>query len=115
MRRRGLFVVRRRPEPRPHARVCYGNRASEADGAMNKAYGVSVTIPSFGGGTPQVQPWVVVATDEQDAALVAVRACCSGASPDAETLRELSPDEIREHDLDLLRHGMARALPTLAL
>jgi hypothetical protein len=82
---------------------------------MNKAYGVSVTIPSFGAGKAQVQPWVVVATDEQDAALVASRACCSGAPTDVETLRELSADEVREHDLDLLRHGMAKALPTLEL
>jgi hypothetical protein len=46
---------------------------------------------------------------------VAVRACCSAAAIDAETFRELSDDEIREHALDLANHGMAKALPTLEL
>jgi hypothetical protein len=63
----------------------------------------------------QVQPWVVVARDADDAALVAARACCSAAAIDAETFRELSDDEVREHALDLANHGMAKALPTLEL
>jgi hypothetical protein len=80
---------------------------------MNRAFGVTVTIPPLGSAKPQVQPWVVVARDADDAALVAVRACCSAAAIDAETFRELSEDEIREHALDLAKHGMAKALPAL--
>ena len=83
--------------------------------SMNRAFGVTVTIPPLGSAKPQVQPWVVVARDAEDAALVAVRACCSAAAIDAETFRELSDDEIREHALDLANHGMAKALPTLEL
>jgi CRP-like cAMP-binding protein len=82
---------------------------------MNRAFGVTVTIPPLGRGKAQVQPWVVVARDAEDAAVVAVRACCSAAAIDAETFRELSDDEIREHALDLGNHGMAKALPTLEL
>ena len=80
---------------------------------MNKAYGVSVTVPRLGAARPQAQPWVVVARDEDDAALLVSRACCSGSPIDAETLRELSADEVREHALDLGCHGMAKALPAL--
>ena len=72
---------------------------------MNRAFGVTVTIPPLGSAKPQVQPWVVVARDADDAALVAVRACCSAAAIDA----------VREHALDLANHGMAKALPTLEL
>jgi hypothetical protein len=100
------------------ARGCWLEAAgptTEREPSMNRAFGVSVTIPPLRGAKPQVQPWVVVARDAEDAALVAVRACCSAAAVDAETFRELSDDEIREHDLDLARHGMARALPTLEL
>jgi hypothetical protein len=82
---------------------------------VNRAFGVTVTLPPLGSAKPQVQPWVVVARDADDAALVAVRACCSAAAIDAETFRELSDDEIREHALDLANHGMAKALPTLDL
>jgi hypothetical protein len=56
---------------------------------------------------------VVVARDEQDAEAVAEKA--AGGEAIAETLRELTADEVHEHGLDLAVHGSAKALPILKL
>lgn len=75
---------------------------------MNKAYGVSVTRVDAGGALPDRSALVVVATDELDALVVAERVM--GATSDAETLRELTEDEVLEHGLDLAEHGSAKSL-----
>ncbi len=77
---------------------------------MNRAFGVQVTMPGEEG---RAYPIVVVASAERDAEMVAARAAGEGAS--AQTLRELDPEEARQHGLDLARHGDARALPALDL
>jgi hypothetical protein len=56
---------------------------------------------------------VVVARDELDAELVAAKA--AGPNARAETLRELTDEEVRAHDLDLEAHGTAKVLPILNL
>lgn len=86
---------------------------ADGEGVMNKAYGVQVTVIPAGAGEATVAPVIVVARDEQDAALVAAEAAGSGAQ--AETLRELSPEEIAEHGLDLHAPGSLKALPLLRL
>ena len=80
---------------------------------MNKAFGVTVTLPKRDGQGPTTAPLAVVARDERDAELVAAR--LSGAEASAETLRELTSQEASEYGLDLNEHGSARALPVLNL
>ena len=80
---------------------------------MNKGFGVMVRIPNAGGGPSTVQPLVVVARDERDAELVAIKV--AGAAATAETLRELNEHEVEEYGLDLQAHGSAKALPALNL
>ncbi|NNM72053.1 hypothetical protein [Enterovirga aerilata] len=75
---------------------------------MNKGYGVTVTRTDGGGGMPEKSALVVVATDELDAELVASRV--AGAASEAETLRELTEEEVLEYGLDLEDHGSAKAL-----
>ncbi|HEX2554706.1 MAG TPA: hypothetical protein VHL98_13470 [Microvirga sp.] len=80
---------------------------------MNKGFGVTVTVTDPGGAGTKTAPLVVVARDERDAEAVAERA--AGPQAIAETLRELTEEEIREHGLDLQSHGSAKALPILNL
>ena len=80
---------------------------------MNKGFGVAVTVTQPGDLEPKTAPLVVVARDERDAELVAVTAVGPNAS--AETQRELTDEEVREHGLDLQAHGSAKALPILNL
>jgi hypothetical protein len=80
---------------------------------MNRAYGVQVTVTPPDAPDATVVPVVVVARDEQDAALVAAQAAGVGAQ--AEALRELTAEEIAEHGLDLAAHGSMKALPVLRL
>ena len=80
---------------------------------MNKGFGVTVTVTHPGSPEPTIAPMVVVARDERDAELVAERAV--GPDAVAETLRELTKEEVREHGLDLQAHGSAKALPILRL
>ena len=80
---------------------------------MNKAFGVTVTVPGSNGHPPVAAPLAVVAADERDAELVAERITGSGAT--AETLRELTSQEALEYGLDLDKHGSVRALPILNL
>ena len=80
---------------------------------MNKGFGVQVTVSSGEDAPAQVQPLVVVARDERDAELVAVAA--AGGSASAETVRQLSDEEVANYGLDLARHGDAKALPVLNL
>ena len=80
---------------------------------MNKGFGVTVTVAQSDGQEPKIAPLVVVARDERDAELVAVQA--AGPHASAETLRELTDDEIVAYDLDLQAHGSAKALPILNL
>ena len=80
---------------------------------MNRAYGVQVTVTPKGAQEATVAPVLVVARDEQDAAIVAAEAAGSGAQ--AETLRELTAEEVTEHGLDLQAHGSVTALPLLRL
>ena len=75
-----------------------------------KGFGVRVTIRDRDG-APRVQPLVVVARDERDAERVA--AAAAGGDVDAETLRALTADEVRNYELDLDRHGDAKSLPAL--
>lgn len=80
---------------------------------MNRAYGVQVTVTPPGAREAQVAPVVVVARDDQDAAVVAAEAAGPGAQ--AETLRELTAEEVAEHDLDLEAHGSVKSLALLKL
>ena len=80
---------------------------------MNKGFGVTVTVPQPDGQEPKTAPLVVVARDEQDAELVAVKA--AGANASAETLRELTDEEVMAYDLDLQAHGSVKVLPILNL
>jgi len=80
---------------------------------MNKGFGVTVTVIQPGDQVPTVAPLVVVACDEHDAELVA--AIAVGSNAHAETLRELTDDEVRAHGLDLQAHGSAKVLPILNL
>jgi hypothetical protein len=74
---------------------------------MNKGYGVTVRRLDAEGGSDKAA-LVVVATDELDAELVASRV--AGAASEAETMRELTQEEVREYGLDLDDHGSAKAL-----
>ena len=80
---------------------------------MNKGFGVTVTVTQPGDQAPRTAPLVVVARDEVDAELVAARA--AGPNAQAETLRELTDEEVREHGLDLQAHGTPKVLPILNL
>ena len=80
---------------------------------MNRGFGVQVTLQSPDGGEPVVQPLVVVARDERDAELVA--AAKGGEHADAQTIRELTDDEVQNYGLNLDVHGDAKALPVLNL
>ena len=80
---------------------------------MYKAFGVAVTVTREGSARSTTAPLVVVARDERDAEAVAERA--AGPNAMAETLRELSDEEAREHGLDLQTHGAAKLLPILNL
>ena len=71
---------------------------------MNKAFGVQVTVTPQGQQEPKVAPLIVVATDEQDAAVVAA----VGAGAQAETLRELTEEEVTEHGLTYKNVGASR-------
>jgi hypothetical protein len=74
---------------------------------MNKAFGVAVTTPGPDG-EPEPSAVVVVADDEIDAALVA--ATIAGDTAGADTMRELTTEEIREHGLDLDQPGTGKTL-----
>jgi len=78
---------------------------------MNRAFGVQVTVNDVSGGGQVAQPLVIVARDERDAELIAAAA---GGS-DAQTLRELTDEEIASYGLDLEKHGDTKALPALNL
>ncbi len=80
---------------------------------MYKGFGVMVTVTQSGASQPTTVPLVVVARDERDAEAVAEAA--AGGEALAETLRELTDEEVREHGLDLNAHGTAKALPILNL
>lgn len=80
---------------------------------MNKAFGVQVTVTPPGAQEAKTAPVIVVATDDQDAALIAAEAAGEGAQ--AETLRELTEEEVTEHGLDLGEHGTVIALAMLNL
>jgi hypothetical protein len=80
---------------------------------MNKAFGVTVTVTQPGDQAPKTAPVVVIARDEIDAELIAAEA--AGSNAQAETLRELTAEEVREHGLDLQAHGSAKVLPILNL
>ena len=80
---------------------------------MNKAFGVTVTVTQMGDREPKTAPLVVVARDERDAELVAAQA--AGPNASAETLRELTEDEVLAYELDLQAHGSAKVLPILNL
>lgn len=80
----------------------------------NRAFGVQVSYPKYDGGEVRRRPLVIVARDEREAELMAVRA--SGSSQaNADTLRELTPDEVVEYGLDLRVHGDMKGLPALNL
>ncbi len=76
-----------------------------------RGFGVQVTVRGTDGGAGRVQPLVVVARDERDAERVAAAAVRDAA--DAQTLRALTADEVRNYELDLDRHGDAKSLPAL--
>ena len=75
---------------------------------MSKAFGVAVTTP--GPDSESASSAVaVVAADELDAALVAAE--IAGADSGADTMRELTPDEVRQHGLDLDQPGTGKIVP----
>jgi hypothetical protein len=78
---------------------------------MNKGYGVTIKVAQPGDPEPTTAPLVVVARDERDAEVVAEKA--AGPNAHAETLRELTEEEILEYGLDMNAHGTAKALPIL--
>jgi hypothetical protein len=80
---------------------------------MNKAFGVQVTVTTPGKLEPKIAPVIVVARDEQDAAVVAAEA--AGAGAQAGTLRELTKEEVTQHNLDLGQHGTVKSLALLNL
>ena len=80
---------------------------------MNKGFGVTVTVAQPGDEAAKTAPLVVVARDERDAELVAAQA--AGPHASAETLRELTEDEVLAYELDLQAHGTAKVLPILNL
>lgn len=80
---------------------------------MNKGFGVTVTVTNPGDQAPKTAPLVVVAQDERDAELVAVQA--AGPHASAETMRELTDEEVLAYGLDLQSHGSAKVLPILNL
>jgi hypothetical protein len=80
---------------------------------MNKGFGVTVTVTQPGGQAAKTAPLVVVARDERDAELVAVQA--AGPNASAETMRELTEEEVLSYELDLQAHGTAKVLPILNL
>ncbi|PVE23172.1 hypothetical protein DC522_16940 [Microvirga sp. KLBC 81] len=80
---------------------------------MNKGFGVTVTVTHPDHRTPKIAPLVVVARDERDAELIAAQA--AGPSASAETLRELTDEEVLAYGLDLQNHGSAKVLPILNL
>jgi hypothetical protein len=80
---------------------------------MNKGFGVTVTVTQSGDQEPKTAPLVVVARDERDAELVAAQA--AGPNASAETLRELTDEEVLAYGLDLQAHGTAKVLPILNL
>ncbi len=80
---------------------------------MNKGFGVTVTVTQSGDREAKTAPLVVVARDERDAELVAAQA--AGPNASAETLRELTDDEVLAYGLDLQAHGTAKVLPILNL
>ena len=80
---------------------------------MNKGFGVTVTVTQSGDQEPTTAPLVVVARDERDAELVAAQA--AGLNASAETLRELTDEEVLAYGLDLQAHGTAKVLPILNL
>jgi hypothetical protein len=72
-----------------------------------------VTVTQPGDQAPKTAPVVVIARDEIDAELIAAEA--AGSNAQAETLCELTAEEVREHGLDLQAHGSAKVLPILNL
>jgi hypothetical protein len=100
-----------RPEESDPARERPG--AGERSTRMYKGFGVTVTVTQDGSAGETTAAFVVVARDERDAEAVAEKA--AGPNAMAETLRELSDDEVHEHDLDLDAHGTAKVLPILNL
>jgi alpha-beta hydrolase superfamily lysophospholipase len=80
---------------------------------MNKGFGVTVTVKQGDDPEPKTAPMVVVARDERDAELVAAQA--AGPNAYAETMRELTHEEIVAQGLDLQAHGSAKVLPILNL
>ena len=80
---------------------------------MYKGFGVTVIVSQEGTAGSTTAPLVVVARDARDAEAVAEKA--AGPNAMAETLRELTEEEAREHDLDLHANGTVKALPILNL
>lgn len=80
---------------------------------MNKGFGVTVTVTQPGVRAPKIAPLVVVAQDERDAELIAAQA--AGPMASAETLRELTAEEVLAYGLDLQDYGSAKVLPILNL
>ncbi|GJD64394.1 hypothetical protein [Methylobacterium frigidaeris] len=80
---------------------------------MNKAFGVQVTVAQDHVSEPKIAPVLVVAHDEMDAELLASEAAGPGAS--ATVMRELTAEEVIEHQLDLSQHGSMKSLPILHL
>ncbi len=80
---------------------------------MNKAFGVQVTVTQDHVSESTIAPVLVVAHDEMDAELLASEAAGPGAS--ATVMRELTGEEVLEHQIDLNQHGSMKSLPILNL
>ncbi len=112
-RRQDLFREADRPRRDPDAgeRRRTAMRPSARGEALNRAYGVRVSVP--GRSDLADVPVLVVAGDEEEAMILAAEA--AGPRAQAEVFRELTKAEIREHRLDLTERGSVTALPVLAL
>ncbi|ACA17221.1 conserved hypothetical protein [Methylobacterium sp. 4-46] len=80
---------------------------------MNKAFGVQVTVKQAHSSEPRTAPVLVVARDEMDAELLVSESAGPGSS--ATVMRELTREEVLEHQIDLDQHGSMKSLPILNL
>lgn len=80
---------------------------------MNKAFGVQVTVTKAHSSESKTAPVLVIARDEFDAELLVSQAAGPGSS--ATALRELTSQEVAEHQMNLDERGSMKSLPVLDL
>ena len=80
---------------------------------MNKAFGVQVTVMQTQSSEPKTAPVLVIARDELDAEILASQA--AGPRSSATVIRELTVEEVAEHQMNLDERGSIKSLPMLNL